>query len=392
MKLNKIFVGIFLSVLLLSVVVSYGDTASAQYPKITPKVTIKEIHSIALDKTSYLTSETAKVTVTDYSFNKDSQAYDQITVYVSSKLFPTQKPYSAKETSTSSGTFVVNVKISDITTKADTLIAKYNYIADGMKKQGTASATITVPVKVYQPIKIVPSYQVIIPPTLSIDKTSYLTTESLSVTIKHAQSNTDPNVRDSFQFTIYSQNTGTTKSFAALETLASSGEFTTSVKLDTIVTKAPDTVTVALTGSYVNTKVSTTVSAPVKTSEPIKTYEPVKVAPTLEPTLERTAEQTKIESAVRILYDRTLEQTELKSTSELISIISQKESVYNLQKSTLLSKLSSGKDPSLFLNDREQYVRSKIDYLSEKGRYIDQGKATTEEINDFQKQRRLQEY
>ena len=161
--MNQKLAGILLSVLLLYVVVSYGDTASAQYPKIIPKiapqVTIKEIHTIALDKTSYSTSETAKVTVTDYSFNKDSQAYDQITVYVSSKLFPTQKPYYAKETSTSSGTFVVNVKISDITTKADTLIAKYNYIADGMKKQGTASATITVPVKVYQPIKIVPEYK-----------------------------------------------------------------------------------------------------------------------------------------------------------------------------------------------------------------------------------------
>jgi len=54
----------------------------------------------------------------------------------------------------------------------------------------------------------------------------------------------------------------------------------------------------------------------------------------------------------------------------------------------LLSKLSSGKDPSLLLKDREQYVRSKIDYLSEKGRYIGQGKATTEEINDFQQQKR----
>jgi len=48
--MNYKLAGIFLSVLLLSVVVSYGDTASAQYPKITPKiapkVTIKEIHTI----------------------------------------------------------------------------------------------------------------------------------------------------------------------------------------------------------------------------------------------------------------------------------------------------------------------------------------------------------
>ena len=43
------------------------------------------------------------------------------------------------------------------------------------------------------------------------------------------------------------------------------------------------------------------------------------------PTLELTVEQTKIQSAVRTLYDRTLEQTQLKSTSELISIIRQKE-------------------------------------------------------------------
>jgi len=60
--MKKYAFGIFLSILLLCVVISYGDTASAQYPKIIPKIaptiTIKEIHTIALDKTSYLTSET----------------------------------------------------------------------------------------------------------------------------------------------------------------------------------------------------------------------------------------------------------------------------------------------------------------------------------------------
>jgi len=157
--MNKKIISLLFSILLLSMVISYGGSSFGQYKEVSPSYTIKEIHNIKFDKTSYATTESVKITITDYSLNKNSKSYDSISVEIFSKLFPTKKIYTVKETSLNSGVFITKLKISNITTKTDTLFAKYNFVENGLKKQSTASASVIMPKIAYEPIQIKPTLE-----------------------------------------------------------------------------------------------------------------------------------------------------------------------------------------------------------------------------------------
>lgn len=80
---------------------------------------------------------------------------------------------------------------------------------------------------------------------------------------------------------------------------------------------------------------------------------------------------------------RKVSETTVKSTSELLQVIKLNENTLVSKQSILTSKLQQGNNPLELLKEREEYVRAKIDYLSQKGEYVKRGQATQEETKEF---------
>jgi hypothetical protein len=367
---------IFIVLLFSASLVTVG-LADAQYAAIQPKtLAIKVVHEIKFDKTSYLTSETVKITVTDSTFNSDSKTAETVTVIMYSKLNTAQKKFVAKETDLSSGVFIVNVKVSDITIEGgDTITAYYNYVSDGRKGQATTTATTSVPLKVipiqpYIPKAVTP--YVPPPPTIELDKKSYLSTDSIIVTIPYVGANKDSNKQETVNFVLFSKTNPKGDSFLATETGPNSGIFELKISMDKITTVS-DTITAALTGEYSNIKASAAVTAVAKLAlkEEVEKLEAT------------TIEQSKVQTALDDLYLRKVSETTVKSTSELLQVIKLNENTLVSKQSVLTSKLQQGNNPLELLKEREEYVRAKIDYLSQKGEYVKRGQATQEETKEF---------
>lgn len=252
--MRKFLKSVIFIVLLFSASLATVGLADAQYTAIQPKtLAIKVVHEIKFDKTSYLTSETAKITVTDSTFNSDYKQAETITIVMYSKLNTTQKKFVAKETDLSSGVFIVNVKVSDITTKGgDIITAYYNYVSDGRKGQASTTATTSVPLKAipiqpYIPKAVTP--YVPPPPTIEFDKKSYLATDSIIVTIPYVGANKDSNKQETVNFVLFSKTNPKGGSFLATETGPNSGIFELKISMDKITTVS-DTITATLTGEY----------------------------------------------------------------------------------------------------------------------------------------------
>jgi len=93
--------------------------------------------SINFDKSSYYTSDTFQITITNSNANTNSKSNDSTPFKITSSKYPNGISYNAIESGSNTGIFLFSAKVSSVTTSSDTLVASY--------LSNTDTATVSVP-------------------------------------------------------------------------------------------------------------------------------------------------------------------------------------------------------------------------------------------------------